>query len=180
MSAEYLEVLRREACGLRNSLTQMEEFNPQGNHSQMKHRIAAFEWAITKLSPEAPEPMYKYCPICGAEGVSRERRINGNDTCRNGHTYRSVMATPTPISSDKVSEIGQEAIYYMRDNHTFKKLSKVVSVAMGELEYELESGASSGMLCSKRPGFVNIHAREDKANFLIECKRVLIRESNQE
>jgi len=31
--------------------------------------------------------IYGYCPICGAEGDTRERRPNGNDTCKNGHTY---------------------------------------------------------------------------------------------
>lgn len=28
-----------------------------------------------------------YCPDCGADGMSRERRPNGDDTCRNGHRY---------------------------------------------------------------------------------------------
>jgi hypothetical protein len=36
--------------------------------------------------------MYGYCPTCGAEGVSRERRINGNDTCKNGCVYPSSRA----------------------------------------------------------------------------------------
>ena len=35
------------------------------------------------------EPPYGYCPICGAIGVLRERRLNGNDTCENGHVYAS-------------------------------------------------------------------------------------------
>jgi hypothetical protein len=32
---------------------------------------------------------YGKCPKCGAKGISRERRINGNDRCENGHTYPS-------------------------------------------------------------------------------------------
>lgn len=32
------------------------------------------------------------CPICGGAQVSRERRINGNDVCINGHTYPSKKA----------------------------------------------------------------------------------------
>lgn len=32
---------------------------------------------------------YGYCPICGAPGKSRERRLNGNDICENGHAYPS-------------------------------------------------------------------------------------------
>jgi hypothetical protein len=30
-----------------------------------------------------------YCPICLAPGKLRERRIDGNDICENGHEYPS-------------------------------------------------------------------------------------------
>lgn len=39
---------------------------------------------------------YGYCPLCGARGMSRERRPNGNDRCDMGHTYPSSEAMPTP------------------------------------------------------------------------------------
>lgn len=39
---------------------------------------------------------YGYCPICGALGVYRERRLNGNDVCGRGHTYASSQALPRP------------------------------------------------------------------------------------
>lgn len=32
---------------------------------------------------------YGFCPICGERGISRERRMGGNDTCENGHVYPS-------------------------------------------------------------------------------------------
>jgi len=32
---------------------------------------------------------YGFCPQCGAQGVQRERRIGGDDTCENGHKYPS-------------------------------------------------------------------------------------------
>lgn len=35
---------------------------------------------------------YGYCPHCGALGVSRERRPDGNDKCQNGHVYPSRAA----------------------------------------------------------------------------------------
>lgn len=35
---------------------------------------------------------YGRCPHCGAAGVSRERRPNGNDRCQNGHVYPSAAA----------------------------------------------------------------------------------------
>lgn len=33
--------------------------------------------------------VYGLCPICGAPGVTRERRPGGNDTCKAGHCYPS-------------------------------------------------------------------------------------------
>lgn len=35
---------------------------------------------------------YGYCPHCGSAGKLRERRLNGNDTCENGHVYPSRAA----------------------------------------------------------------------------------------
>lgn len=35
------------------------------------------------------ENVYGFCPFCGAPGVARERRPNGNDICKNNHTYPS-------------------------------------------------------------------------------------------
>lgn len=39
------------------------------------------------------EAVYGYCPFCHAPGVSRERRINGNDLCSNGHKYPSSSSS---------------------------------------------------------------------------------------
>ena len=50
----------------------------------------AIEAAREYLKKPEPEPAaYGYCPECGAKGVMRERRPNGNDTCENGHVYPS-------------------------------------------------------------------------------------------
>jgi len=35
---------------------------------------------------------YGYCPKCGAPGVSRERRVHGNDLCERGHEYPSTTS----------------------------------------------------------------------------------------
>ena len=40
-----------------------------------------------------PAP-YGYCPNCGARGVSRERRPDGNDRCESGCEYPSRDAVP--------------------------------------------------------------------------------------
>lgn len=42
------------------------------------------------------QTIYGYCPQCGAIGLSRERRPNGNDKCANGHTYPSGKALSQP------------------------------------------------------------------------------------
>ena len=40
---------------------------------------------------------YGYCPRCGGLGISRERRLNGNDRCENGHGYPSLSAVANPL-----------------------------------------------------------------------------------
>ncbi len=42
--------------------------------------------------PERNTSPYGFCPKCGYAGASRERRLNGNDTCVKGHTYPSAYA----------------------------------------------------------------------------------------
>ena len=41
---------------------------------------------------------YGFCPYCGAAGKTRERRLNGNDRCEQGHEYPSRLATPLSIA----------------------------------------------------------------------------------
>lgn len=45
-----------------------------------------------KESGTSTDAPYGYCPVCGAKGVSRERRPGGYDICANGHTYPSKDA----------------------------------------------------------------------------------------
>lgn len=42
----------------------------------------------SRLIDDPPAP-YGYCPLCGAPGLTRERRPNGNDRCILGHEYPS-------------------------------------------------------------------------------------------
>jgi hypothetical protein len=46
---------------------------------------------------------YGYCPICGAPGISRERRPGGNDNCSKGHTYPSADCIDSPFPSGSYS-----------------------------------------------------------------------------
>lgn len=66
-------------------------------------------------------------------------------------------------------------IYYMRDNHTFKKLSADVRTALVEIEHEFNEGYTYGALCSKREGFQDVHASGSKKRleFFAECKTTL-------
>jgi hypothetical protein len=57
----------------------------------------AFELARLKGAP--PPQFFKphefgFCPHCNAPGVSREKCINGDDTCEKGHCYPSSAAIP--------------------------------------------------------------------------------------
>jgi len=57
---------------------------------------------------QEPVAVYGYCPECGAKGVMRERRPNGNDKCANGHTYPSSTSTPPqrkPLTDDLYNEL---------------------------------------------------------------------------
>ncbi len=49
------------------------------------------------LSETVPVAPYGFCPICGAKGVSRERRPDGNDRCSNGHTYPARNSVPVLV-----------------------------------------------------------------------------------
>lgn len=77
----------------------------------------------------------------------------------------------------------QADMYYMRDNHTFRRLSREADAAIKEISEELDAGWTSGMLCSTRPGFINIHAnyRRPKEEFLSDCHAAIVTEaSNRE
>ncbi len=48
---------------------------------------------------KAKPNVYGLCPHCAAPVVLRERRVNGNDTCANGHVFPSAAtraAEPKP------------------------------------------------------------------------------------
>lgn len=62
------------------------------------HRIDSICKQLSKVYRNSTEetiytaiPVISYgrCPHCGGNVVTRERRINGNDTCEDGHVYPS-------------------------------------------------------------------------------------------
>ena len=46
---------------------------------------------------------YGICPICGARGINRERRLNGDDMCSNFHSYPSKDAVK--VNGDTINRI---------------------------------------------------------------------------
>lgn len=73
-------------------------------HHEVKkrHTMGAISYYVKGLRPPLPHNsfpgegantgVYGRCPHCGAPGIQRERRPNGNDTCANGHVYPSSAA----------------------------------------------------------------------------------------
>jgi len=80
LASKELRRLHEENIRLKKCLFQMQE--------------AAKQLAAQPAPVQEPVAVYGYCPICGAEGVMRERRLNGYDKCAKGHTYPSSKATP--------------------------------------------------------------------------------------
>ncbi len=50
-------------------------------------------YKTAKRKAEVISSVYGRCPICNAPGIIRERRMDGNDTCKNGHKYPSKDAS---------------------------------------------------------------------------------------
>ena len=117
--------------------------------------------------------------------MSEQQRIT--DLLRDLHGYIG-SSIPQTISEhyrgcdllDRIDAVlaGQvpEPVYYMRDNHTFKRLSDDVDTAITEIEAELDAGWTSGMLCSKRKGFSSLHAnyRRPREEFIADCRDALL------
>ena len=69
----------------------------------------------------------------------------------------------------------EEVFYYMRDNHTFRRLDSDIATALVQIEEELEAGWTSGMLCSSNSGTPTVHSdyKRDKAYFLKQCRELM-------
>lgn len=94
----YLTGCRDEETGAGLSLAPT--FEDSYNSNKPSVIVDLMAWTVTVYGYDpADEPAksnYGYCPTCGAPGVERERRLNGNDTCTNGHVYPSAKALDVP------------------------------------------------------------------------------------
>lgn len=89
-----------------------------------------------------------------------------------GHAHRPWHDSAKTLLAGQVPE----PVYYMRDNHTFKRLSNDVDTAITEIEAEMDAGWTSGMLCSKRKGFSSLHAnyRRPREEFISDCRDAML------
>lgn len=88
--------LNPESCRMR---VLEENYTPPQAPSfqQIFHLVSAIPFLIERIKKDNQQLVkkedynqpYGYCPICSIPGMSRERRINGNDMCFNGHIYLS-------------------------------------------------------------------------------------------
>ena len=60
------------------------------------------------------------------------------------------------------------AIYYMRDNHTFRNVGTTVETAKQTIREEFEDGYTCGMLCTKDAPVKSVHANGELDSFLSE------------
>ena len=93
----------------------------------VKEAIATIKEALAQT--QEPVSVYGYCPECGAKGVMRERRPNGNDKCANGHTYPSSTSTPPQRTWVGLTRDEQSFVYSNLHNATSREDSFWVDFA---------------------------------------------------
>jgi hypothetical protein len=76
--------------------------------------------------------IYGYCPICGAESVNRERRLNGNDRCLNGHVFPSKEAIDL---NEQETTLNLSNFINNPRRMKMKELGKIESVKLGNGGY---------------------------------------------
>ena len=82
---------------------------------------------------QEPVAVYGYCPECGAKGVIRERRPNGDDKCANGHTYPSSTSTPPqrteqePVAYLCENAVGHRYFRWKKPSSTYKPIALYTS-----------------------------------------------------
>jgi hypothetical protein len=86
-----------------------------GGSYRAQQAIAAIKAVLE--AKDGTVTVYGYCPICNAEGLSRERHPDGSDVCTNGHIYKSKDALTTPpqrtwvgLTDDEWNELYDEYV----------------------------------------------------------------------
>ena len=99
--------------------------------------------------------------------------------------FRSLPDSTTWITADQKTFRWMEEIevrikpekptwYYMRDNHTFRKLEGTPWDMIEQIMEELEAGYTSGSLLTKQLQGVDVHCNyKDQAGFLLKALKIL-------
>ena len=104
------------------------------------------------MSEDYKDAPYGYCPVCGAKGVSTERRINGNTTCENGHIKpRASFNTPTDKEQVEI-EVGKDAKV---GNITINKESKTSFLGSLEESINLQKLTGANHITVRNAFFAN-------------------------
>lgn len=95
-------------------------------------------------------------------------------TAKKAQWPRLINGAQEPAQAAE-QELSDEPIYYMRDNHTFVRLSDDIKEALKQIKQSIDEGHDSGMLYSKRKGFVCLHNnyKNDQPTYLANCKAAL-------
>ena len=91
--ASFENMMKQGPKILGNKATSYTEETP-GQVNSTEPFINSGTLATNVISEEAfvDTNFYGYCPVCRAPGVMRERRMDGNDKCKNGHSYPNKLA----------------------------------------------------------------------------------------
>lgn len=114
--------LKKKSCSTARLIAEIEGLKLTPASSQSKHYEEVnygIDRVIEYLSnhyadSSATTTPYGYCPKCRGRGINRERRINGDDTCENGHIYPSKESTKQPMTD--FSHTIQELIDFVDRN----------------------------------------------------------------
>lgn len=84
------------------------------NTDQTSVAIKSLRQALTQrpAAQTEREAPYGYCPECGAPGVTRERRPDGDDKCSNGHRYPSRSAHASLPPQPEAQEMPDAVEHY--------------------------------------------------------------------
>jgi len=96
---------------------------------------------------------YGLCPTCKTEGVSRERRPNGNDRCANGHIYPSKDAI-SPLEPVDIEQCQTDIEKYNPFTiggscHTSVRCAAVPVFVVTEVEPDEHGQTGAMSLCAK-------------------------------
>lgn len=86
---------------------------------------------------------YDYCPECGARGVRRERRPDGNDECERGHVYKSVKSLKEPratVTMDGPTEMRVEMTPRLHEHARLLLPGSSTAMKVESLRVEVSKG----------------------------------------